>query len=149
MDVKGKTRRLPIKADIRKALCFPGGSTLLVSHLKLDVSADSAGSLKLGFSLQHNGELCSAIVENPAFGFSIEGCNTVNTLNQITNRTETSQPEMLVNDGLAKDDKKLDGKLNSPFTLKILNTIVIWTLHSNVISFDALHELDVLPSPCT
>lgn len=58
MDVKGKTRRLPIKADIRKALCFPGGSTLMVSHLKQDVSADSADSLKLGFPLQHNGELC-------------------------------------------------------------------------------------------
>ncbi|KAH9621859.1 hypothetical protein KSS87_019600 [Heliosperma pusillum] len=30
---KGRARRLPIKADIRRALCFPGGSTLMISYL--------------------------------------------------------------------------------------------------------------------
>lgn len=30
---KGKPRGLPIKANIRRALCFPGGSTLMVAHL--------------------------------------------------------------------------------------------------------------------
>ncbi|EOY09101.1 N-acetyltransferases,N-acetyltransferases, putative isoform 2 [Theobroma cacao] len=39
VDKKGRARRLPIKADIRKALCFPGGSTLMVSHLSKDASA--------------------------------------------------------------------------------------------------------------
>ncbi|XP_072960866.1 uncharacterized protein [Typha angustifolia] len=34
VDSKGKVRRLPIKAEIRKVLCFPGGSTLMISHLK-------------------------------------------------------------------------------------------------------------------
>lgn len=33
VDRKGRAGRLPIRADIRKALCFPGGSTLMVSHL--------------------------------------------------------------------------------------------------------------------
>ncbi|XP_024025448.1 uncharacterized protein LOC21398602 [Morus notabilis] len=108
VDVKGKARRLPIKADIRKALCFPGGSTLMLSHLKQDVSAASADFLNLGFPSQPNGKLSSAVMEKPAFGFSIEGFNTVNALNQIVNGSETAQPEMLVNDGLAKEDKKLD-----------------------------------------
>lgn len=37
MDSKGKVRRLPIKADIRRALCFPGDSTLMVAHLKKEL----------------------------------------------------------------------------------------------------------------
>ncbi|XP_051138588.1 uncharacterized protein LOC127256565 isoform X2 [Andrographis paniculata] len=36
VDKKGRAHRLPIKADVRKALCFPGGSTLMVSHLLKD-----------------------------------------------------------------------------------------------------------------
>ncbi|OMO86140.1 hypothetical protein COLO4_21290 [Corchorus olitorius] len=38
VDKRGRARRFPIKADIRKALCFPGGSTLMVSHLSKDAS---------------------------------------------------------------------------------------------------------------
>ncbi|KAF0922789.1 hypothetical protein E2562_002041 [Oryza meyeriana var. granulata] len=34
VDAKGKFRRIPVRADIKRALCFPGGSTLMVSHLK-------------------------------------------------------------------------------------------------------------------
>ncbi|XP_038972881.1 uncharacterized protein LOC103695462 isoform X2 [Phoenix dactylifera] len=34
---RGKTRRLPIKADIRRVLCYPGGSTLMVSQIKKDL----------------------------------------------------------------------------------------------------------------
>ncbi|KAI3723831.1 hypothetical protein L2E82_35591 [Cichorium intybus] len=34
VDTKGKARKLPVKPDIRKALCFPGGSTLMISHLQ-------------------------------------------------------------------------------------------------------------------
>lgn len=82
----------------------------MLSHLKQDVSAASADSLNLGFPSQPNGKLSSAVMEKAAFGFSIEGFNTVNALNQIVNGSETAQPEMLVNDGLAKEDKKLDGK---------------------------------------
>ncbi|KAL0383492.1 UNVERIFIED_CONTAM: hypothetical protein Scaly_0636500 [Sesamum calycinum] len=38
VDKKGRARKLPIKADVRRALCFPGGSTLMVSHLQSDSS---------------------------------------------------------------------------------------------------------------
>ncbi|KAH6832611.1 hypothetical protein C2S53_010955 [Perilla frutescens var. hirtella] len=38
----GRPRKLPIKADIRKALCFPGGSTLMSLHLLQDSSSESA-----------------------------------------------------------------------------------------------------------
>ncbi|KAM0839426.1 hypothetical protein ACQ4PT_060323 [Festuca glaucescens] len=34
VDTKGKIRRIPVRADIKKALCFPGSSTLMVTHLK-------------------------------------------------------------------------------------------------------------------
>ncbi|KAH9679731.1 N-acetyltransferase [Citrus sinensis] len=52
VDTKGRARRLPIKADIRKVLCFPGGSTLMVSHLDKDTSADTAVSLKFCFPVK-------------------------------------------------------------------------------------------------
>ncbi|KAL8041361.1 hypothetical protein ABFX02_10G160300 [Erythranthe guttata] len=61
VDKKGKPRRLPIKADIRRALCFPGGSTLMVSNLVKDSSSESTElvslclptkSLELNFSNQ-------------------------------------------------------------------------------------------------
>ncbi|KAL7587639.1 hypothetical protein Lser_V15G38701 [Lactuca serriola] len=41
VDAKGKARKLAIKADIRKALCFPGGSTLMIAHLHNESSAVS------------------------------------------------------------------------------------------------------------
>uniref|UniRef100_A0A2P2JF37 Uncharacterized protein MANES_03G094900 n=1 Tax=Rhizophora mucronata TaxID=61149 RepID=A0A2P2JF37_RHIMU len=46
VDGKGKAHRLPIKADIRRALCFPGGSMLMVSQLNENSSAKPADSLK-------------------------------------------------------------------------------------------------------
>ncbi|GJV80097.1 hypothetical protein Tco_1515967 [Tanacetum coccineum] len=47
LNTKGRARRLPIKADIIKALCFPGGTTLMVSHLQKECSYDSIESFKL------------------------------------------------------------------------------------------------------
>lgn len=35
---KGRAGKLPIKAEIRKTLCIPGGSTLMVTHLKKNMS---------------------------------------------------------------------------------------------------------------
>ncbi|KAJ1695748.1 hypothetical protein LUZ63_012446 [Rhynchospora breviuscula] len=37
VDSKGKACKLSVKADIKKMLCFPGGSKLMVSHLKKDL----------------------------------------------------------------------------------------------------------------
>ncbi|KXG21877.1 uncharacterized protein LOC8077933 [Sorghum bicolor] len=34
VDTKGKVRKIPVRADIKRTLCFPGGSTLMVAHLK-------------------------------------------------------------------------------------------------------------------
>lgn len=51
VDKKGRARRLPIKTNMRKALCFPGGSTLMVSHLCKDTSVP-AEPLKLTFPLK-------------------------------------------------------------------------------------------------
>nr|GMD85663.1 microcephalin isoform X1 [Ipomoea batatas] len=47
VDAKGKARRLPIRADIRRALCFPGGSTLLVSHLNKESLTNSPENLMM------------------------------------------------------------------------------------------------------
>ncbi|KAI8017137.1 hypothetical protein LOK49_LG04G00682 [Camellia lanceoleosa] len=50
VDTKGRVRRLPIKAGVRRALCFPGESTLKVSHLNKDSSANPEEPPKLGSS---------------------------------------------------------------------------------------------------
>ncbi|WVZ98307.1 hypothetical protein U9M48_043768 [Paspalum notatum var. saurae] len=37
VDTRGKVRKIPLRADIKRALCFPGGSTLMVAHLKKEL----------------------------------------------------------------------------------------------------------------
>ncbi|OEL35509.1 hypothetical protein BAE44_0003472 [Dichanthelium oligosanthes] len=37
VDTRGKIRKIPVRADIKRALCFPGGSTLMVAHLKMEL----------------------------------------------------------------------------------------------------------------
>ncbi|XP_074320514.1 uncharacterized protein LOC141657252 [Silene latifolia] len=44
---KGRARRLPIKADIRRALCFPGGSTLMISYLNKNLHGVEPRLIKL------------------------------------------------------------------------------------------------------
>ncbi|KAF5802303.1 putative transcription regulator GNAT family [Helianthus annuus] len=46
VDDKGRARKLPIKADIRKSLCFPGGSTLMIAHLTNENSDNSTNTLQ-------------------------------------------------------------------------------------------------------
>ncbi|CAA0812797.1 Unknown protein [Striga hermonthica] len=48
VDKKGRGHRLRIKADVRKALCFPGGSTLMASHLLKDSLSEPVELLNLG-----------------------------------------------------------------------------------------------------
>uniref|UniRef100_A0A452YZL8 BRCT domain-containing protein n=14 Tax=Triticinae TaxID=1648030 RepID=A0A452YZL8_AEGTS len=45
VDTKGKIRRIPVRADIKRALCFPGSSTLMVTHIKKDLPTMSKNSL--------------------------------------------------------------------------------------------------------
>lgn len=108
VDTKGKARRLPIKADIRRALCFPGGSTLMVSHLNMGTSANPEELPKFCSSLgrtEHS--LLSATVHNPTLG-SKEVCSVPHeAVNQITAITEYSHPQ-----GLVKDGFQVDGMYN-------------------------------------
>ncbi|XP_051202857.1 uncharacterized protein [Lolium perenne] len=49
VDTKGKMRRIPVRADIKRTLCFPGSSTLMVTHLKKvlpTVPKNSVGELQ-------------------------------------------------------------------------------------------------------
>lgn len=97
VDSKGRARRLPIKADIRRALCFPGGSTLMVSHLNKEISDNPADSLKLCLPLKPR-ETCSS----SAFGAQ-----------QLRlSRSENLPPKGLMNDGLPREDEKSGGMLD-------------------------------------
>ncbi|XP_010056526.2 uncharacterized protein LOC104444532 isoform X2 [Eucalyptus grandis] len=104
VDSKGRARRLPIKADIRKALCFPGGSTLMVSHLSKDISVDPSDSLKL--SIRQSKMFSSfACVKIQGLGPSGENCATL----AMTSRTENCQPEELLMDGITREAEKVEG----------------------------------------
>nr|XP_004305700.2 PREDICTED: uncharacterized protein LOC101291854 isoform X1 [Fragaria vesca subsp. vesca] len=60
VDTKGRRCRPPIKADIRRVLCFPGGSTLMILHLKQQASAITVDSLELGTFLKPQGKSSSS-----------------------------------------------------------------------------------------
>lgn len=104
---KGRARRLPIKAEIRKALCFPGGSTLMVSHIN-DNSPHSAEQVKLPFPLkppekQHSSDIVLKL--QPEF---MEGsAGHLEGEKQIIRSTAYSQAENLVTERLL-----IDGRLN-------------------------------------
>ncbi|CAA0376167.1 unnamed protein product [Arabidopsis thaliana] len=52
VDHKGKAKGLHIKSNIRKALCFPGGSTLMLSHL----NKESISNLEISSSWKYQCE---------------------------------------------------------------------------------------------
>ncbi|XP_059668362.1 uncharacterized protein LOC132313561 [Cornus florida] len=104
VDAKGRARRLPIKSDIRRALCFPGGSTLMVSHLNKDSSAIPSEPLKLSFPLKPiEKSLQSAFVQKQGVGGIEESRDSSKAVNQMTASNECSQPAVLVNDGYLMD----------------------------------------------
>ncbi|KAK9289461.1 hypothetical protein L1049_007616 [Liquidambar formosana] len=107
VDTKGRARRLPIKADIRRALCFPGGSTLMVSHLNNDISANHADPQKLCFSSKPLMKSLS-YAETKSQGQG-ESYNIPKALNKMISRTENSLHEVVVKDAFSIDDNKLDG----------------------------------------
>lgn len=108
VDTKGRARKLPIKADIRRALCLPGGATLMVSHLNRDISSVSADILKLGFPLKTDGKSSStAVIKMQQCILSKEAYN-MNSLKQ-TPIVEHSQPGNPMNNELCREHYRLDG----------------------------------------
>ncbi|XP_073147169.1 uncharacterized protein [Henckelia pumila] len=61
---KGRASRLPIKAGVRRALCFPGGSTLLASHISMDASS-KAMELLLPLQMKYQGLTNMTDVQEP------------------------------------------------------------------------------------
>ncbi|MCD7459278.1 hypothetical protein HAX54_040537 [Datura stramonium] len=84
VDMKGRARRLPIKADIRKALCFPGGSDLMISHFNKDNLHSSAVYLNLKFPLKPSGEDCGSRILQEQRDTLSEGNNHSQCRNQAT-----------------------------------------------------------------
>jgi len=60
---KGRARRLPVKADIQKSLCFLGGSTLMVCHVMKEFLADDANTTNCLPSQFHQNSSTPAIAE--------------------------------------------------------------------------------------
>ncbi|XP_073222101.1 uncharacterized protein [Cicer arietinum] len=107
VDTKGRAHKLPVKADIRRALCFPGGSTLMVCHLRNELLDDNANSGKSLPSLPHQNSSTPAIVENEQLEFSGELLIDLKS----SHRTDTnqSQPKALVKGGSSSGYGKLSG----------------------------------------
>lgn len=98
VDARGRARRLPIKADIRKALCFPGGSTLMVSHLSKDFSANSAESSDLSFPLKLlKKSLTPDVATNQYLEGLAENRSPPNRMNWVISGCQMKQPEEMLN----------------------------------------------------
>lgn len=100
---KGRARRLPIKADIRKALCFPGGSTLMVSHLS-DSSTHPEELMKLSFPLKLPDLHCSSdiILQQQQEHVDCD-LESPKGLNQIISSTGDSPPDNMTLARFMKD----------------------------------------------
>ncbi|RWR74696.1 PAX-interacting protein 1 [Cinnamomum micranthum f. kanehirae] len=114
VDTKGRARKLPIKADIRRALCFPGGSTLMVSHLNKDASVPVNPSKQRKCS--------SKALPMPSLPVPInnqvearENYVSIKTdkdvLKSTSEQTENLQPEALGKDGHSMNEEKVNDSL--------------------------------------
>nr|GEV68073.1 acyl-CoA N-acyltransferase [Tanacetum cinerariifolium] len=84
VDTKGRARRLPIKADIRKALCFPGGATLMVSHLQKESSDNFIRSFKLSSLIKPlQNSLPDSIDQNQHLDLMDVGCQDLVCLDSL------------------------------------------------------------------
>ncbi|KAM3234563.1 hypothetical protein P3L10_014599 [Capsicum annuum] len=94
VDTKGRARRLPIKADIRKALCFPGGSNLMISHFNKDNLHGSAVYLNLKFPLKPSLEDCRSPMRQEQRDTLSEGDNLSQSRNQATKTADSNYYEL-------------------------------------------------------
>ncbi|KAJ6747550.1 N-ACETYLTRANSFERASE [Salix koriyanagi] len=113
VDKKGRPRRLPIKPNIRRALCFPGGSTLMVSHLKEGNSATPGAALQLCFPLKPCNNSSTAVYRSAESGFIAEDHTILKLQNQITSRIENSQHERFAKDEFSGADANPSGSPQS------------------------------------
>jgi hypothetical protein len=113
VDKKGRPRRLPIKPNIRRALCFPGSSTLMVSHLNEGNSATPEASLQFCFPLKPCNNSSSAVYRSAESGFIAEDYTTLKSQNQITSRIENSHHERFAKDEFSGADANPSSKTNS------------------------------------
>ncbi|KAI5427184.1 uncharacterized protein LOC127126386 isoform X2 [Lathyrus oleraceus] len=107
VDTRGRAPRLPIKADIRKTLCLPGGSTLMVCHLKKELIDDDANSGKRLLSLPHRNSSTPAIIENEQCEVSDE--LLIDFISSLRRDTAQSKPKALAKDGSSWGHGKLSG----------------------------------------
>ena len=92
VDTKGRARRLPIRADIRRALCFPGGSTLMVCHLNKSVHDTGGYSIKL--SLRSAEKSTSTADEFYSLDGSGKGCDLSTLATGLSGRRDKLQLEL-------------------------------------------------------
>ncbi|XP_058749892.1 uncharacterized protein LOC131622894 isoform X2 [Vicia villosa] len=107
VDTRGRARRLPIKADIRKTLCLPGGSTLMVCHLKKELLDDNTNSGKRLLSQPHQNSSPPAIIENEQCEVSDE--LLIDFISSHRRDTAQSKPKALAKDGSSRGHGKLSG----------------------------------------
>ncbi|GAB2267168.1 hypothetical protein Dimus_002152 [Dionaea muscipula] len=93
VDSRGKVRRLPIKSYIRRALCFPGGSILMVSHLNISLHEAPDNTVKLPISSKSCEMLFFSAKEMQHKMCNEESPGPLMEENQISTDAENLQPE--------------------------------------------------------
>ncbi|KAJ6812417.1 uncharacterized protein M6B38_149805 [Iris pallida] len=116
VDSKDKARRLPIKADIRRALCFPGGSTLMVAHLKRDDVAS------VDFTSKSNAKPYNCFPTVSAGHAAISRTDTSVSLSEhatgsVFHQTKTAQSQQLLKEDCSSDSPHGNGHSPAPISL--------------------------------
>ncbi|QCD96991.1 uncharacterized protein LOC114179539 isoform X2 [Vigna unguiculata] len=100
VDTKGRARRLPVKSDIQKSLCFPGGSTLMVCNVMKECLADDANTTKCLPSQFHQNSFTPAIAEDEQLKFSgsdshnpKKGCSSIAPFAQVNDDRQSTGAE--------------------------------------------------------
>lgn len=113
VDTKGKARRIPVRADIRRALCFPGGSTLMVSHIYQGSSTCSADRPKSCTLLKPDVPTSYELAKRTSV--ASQGCKVSNAIDQQTIENLNFQPEEFVSLVHLGGENKIHGMHNLGF----------------------------------
>ncbi|XP_020275882.1 uncharacterized protein LOC109850310 isoform X2 [Asparagus officinalis] len=124
---KGKPCKLPVKANIRRALCFPGGSTLMIAYLNRNNmgSANFSEHAKFSFPAKSHAKSYNCLPsKTPIHMKSTEGESAVSLRKDgsypVLHQAESNKAEHLIKDCFSTDPQKVNASFPVSPPSKIL-----------------------------
>ncbi|GMH20183.1 hypothetical protein Nepgr_022024 [Nepenthes gracilis] len=137
IDTKGKAPRLPIKVDIRRALCFPGGSTLMISHLNNHLQDTQENVIKM--SLSYKKPFLPAADKVQPLECIEKSANPLMSENQISAGAEHLQQEAY---GFPLNDSPTNCQELVPYEKLNINTTDLCSVKHGCENLSSTHDRD-------